>query len=234
MLFSPSIHLSLSPHKSATILPLYHYNSNNNASLVSEDVCPVAIGQDLTDGQMNSLDFTPAHASPTCQGFFEWEGEVKSAKHSCWGCGAEDVYHYKVEPIVEGTNCGTPLNTVSTPELAQVKHLMYEQQNHLLTLEKELKEEKVKVLQLEVNNQELSSRIAHLVLHHVGPTEEALRNIASSLLPFLFRCWSKEFGCKSSSPGDNSCGEAFAGGAESGGSSSSSSVPSLVSNSPIS
>ena len=85
-----------------------------------------------------------------------------------------NIYHYKVEPIVEGTNCGAPLNTVSTPELAQVKHMMYEQQNQLLSLEKELKEEKAKVLQLEVNNRDLSNGVAHLVLYHVGPTEKAL------------------------------------------------------------
>ena len=111
-----------------------NFNYYNNASLVSEDVCPMAIGQELTDEQMNSLDFFPAHTSPTCQGFFEWEGEVKSAKHSCWGCGAKDVYHYKVEPIVEGTNCGVPLNAASTPELVQVKHMMYEQQSCLLAV----------------------------------------------------------------------------------------------------
>ena len=183
---------------------------------------------------MNSLDFLPAHASPSYQGFFEWEGEVKQAKWTCWGCGAEDVYHYKVEPIVEGTNCGAPLNAVLTPELAQVKHMLYEQNSCLLSMEKELKEEKAKVLQLEVNNRELSSGVAHLVLYHIGPTEKALRDITTSLLPFLFRCRSKEFGCKSSSPRDGSFGEAFAGGAGSGHSSSSSSVPSLVSNSPIS
>ena len=116
--FSPhQITFPLSPHKSTIILPLYQYNTNNNlnmscvsvggsffghyttdfnyynnASLVSGGFCPVAIGCDLMEGQMNSLDFLPAHASPTCQGFFEWEGEVKSAKRSCWGCGAEDVY----------------------------------------------------------------------------------------------------------------------------------------------
>ena len=135
---------------------------------------------------------------------------------------------------MEGTNCGAPLNAVSTPELAQVKHMMYEQQSRLLTLEKELKEEKANVFQLEVNNRELSSRVAHLVLYHIGPTEKALRDIASSLLPFIFGCRSEEFRCKSSSPGDGSFGKAFVGGAGSGGSSSSSSVPSLVSNSPIS
>ena len=257
--FLPIKLLSPSPPKSSTIFPLYCYNTNNNldmscvsvggssfghyatnysyynnASLVSENVCPVAIGQELTEGQMNSLDFLPAHASPTCHGFFEWEGEVKSTKCSCWGCGAEDVYHYRVEPIVEGTNCGAPLNAVSTPKLAQVKHMMYKQQNCLLTLEKELKEEKAKVLQLEVNNRELSSRITHLVLCHIGPTEKALKDIASSLLPFIFGCQSEEFRCKSSSPGDGSSGEAFVGGAGSGNSSSTSSVPSLVSNSPIS
>ena len=197
--FLPIKLLSPSPLKLTAILPLYHYNSNNNLdmscvsvsrssfghyttnfnyysneSLVSEDVCPVAIGCELIEGQMNSLDFTPAHASPTCQGFFEWEGEVKSAKRSCWGCGAEDVYHYKVEPIVEGTNCGAPLNAASTPELAQVKHMMYEQQNRLLSLEKELKDEKAKVAQLEVINQDMLAGIIHLITHHIGPTEKAL------------------------------------------------------------
>ena len=117
-----------------------------------------------------------------------------------------------MEPIVEGTNCGAPLNTVSTPKLVQVKHMMYEQQSHLLTLKKELKEEKAKVFQLEVNNWELSSRVTHLVLYHIGPTEKALRDITSSLLPFLFGCCSEEFRCKNSSPGDSLFGEAFVGG----------------------
>ena len=211
-----------------------NYNYFNNESLVSETACPTAVGREANNPQFNNIDFLPQHASLTCAGFFEWEGEVKSAKWTCWGCGAEDIYRYRVEPIMEGTNCGVPLNAVSTPELAQVKHMMYEQQNRLLTLEKELKKEKAKVSQLEVNNRELSSGIVHLVLHHIGPIEKALRDIASSLLPFLFRCCSEEFGCKDSSPGDSLFGEAFVGGARSGGSSSTSSVPSLVSNSPIS
>ena len=90
--------------------------------------------------------------------------------------------HYRMEPIVEGTNYGAPLNAASTPELAQVKHMMYEQQSHLLALEKELKEEKAKVSQLEVNNRDLSSGVAHLVLYHIGPTEKAPRDITSSPL----------------------------------------------------
>ena len=130
-----------SPLKSSTILPLYCYNTANNLhmscvsvgnspfshyatnydyynneSLVSEDICPVAIGRELIDGQINNINFHPTHASDSCEGFFEWEGEIKSTKRSCWGCGAVDVYHYKVEPIVEGTNCGAPLNTVSMSE----------------------------------------------------------------------------------------------------------------------
>ena len=79
----------------------------------------------MTSFQINNIDFRPAHASDSCEGFFEWEGEIKSAKWSCWGCGAVDVYHYKVEPIVEGTTCGALLNAASTSELVQVKHMLY-------------------------------------------------------------------------------------------------------------
>ena len=176
MLFSPSNLPFPSPLSFPIILPLYCYNSTNNlhmsqvsvgnfsfghyvtnydyynnASLVSEDVCPVVIGRELINFQINDINFHPIHTSPTCGGFFEWEGEVKSAKQTCWGCGIIDIYHYKVEPILEGTNCGAPLNTASTLELVQVKHMLYEQNNQLMAMEKELKEEKIKVAKLEVN-----------------------------------------------------------------------------------
>ena len=106
--FLPINLLLPSPLKSSTILPLYCYNTNNNLgmscvsvgrsafghyaanynylnneSLVSEDVCPVVIGRELTNGQINNINFHPAHASDSCKGFFEWEGEIKSAKQSC-------------------------------------------------------------------------------------------------------------------------------------------------------
>ena len=202
---------------------------------MSEYVIPSAIGRDLTSFQINNIDFHLAHTSDSCEGFFEWEGEIKSAKWSCWGCGAVDVYHYKVEPIVEGTTCGAPLGAVSTPELAQVKHMLYEQNNHLLVMGKELKEEKVKVVKLEVNKKDMAGGIIHLIEGHFGPSEKALRGVATTLLPLIFGCRSTVFGCNgSSAPSDGSFGNAFAGGARSGGSSSSSSISPLLSNSPVS
>ena len=45
-------------------------------------------------------------------------------KRSCWGCGARDEYHYQVEPIVEGTNAGGHMEVASTPELANLGHLV--------------------------------------------------------------------------------------------------------------
>ena len=80
------------------------YNFMSNSSLVNFHSHPLPTGSDLPQGQMASLDYDPAHAYPGCQGYFEWEGEVKTAKCSCWGCGARDEYCYRVEPIVEGTN----------------------------------------------------------------------------------------------------------------------------------
>ena len=82
------------------------YNFTSNSSLVNFHSHPTPSSLDLPDGQMASLDYDLAHAYPGCQGYFEWEGEVKTAKHSCWGCGAQDEYRYWVEPIVEGTNAG--------------------------------------------------------------------------------------------------------------------------------
>ena len=258
LLFSLSNHFFLPPSQVITILPLYHYNTSNNLhmsqvsvgnssfghyatnynyytneSLVSENVQPFAIGRELIDGQTNNINFHPTHAYDSCEGFFEWEGEVKTAKQSCWGCGAVDTYVYKVEPIVD--NCGAPLNTASTPELAQVKHMLYEQNNRLLVMEKELKEKKAKVAKLEVNEKDMAGGIIHLIEGHFGPSEKALRGVTTALLPLIFGCWSTVFGCGDSSvPSDGSFGNAFVGGAGSGGSSSSSSVPSLLSDSPVS
>ena len=150
-------------HASVGSSSFSHYATNydyyNNKSLVSEDVCPVVIGRELIDGKINNINFHPTHTSDSCEGFFEWEGKIKSAKWSCWGCGAVDTCVYKVEPIVEGTNCGAPLNAASTPELAQVKHMLYEQNSCLLALEKELKEEKAKVAKLEVNEKDMAGGI---------------------------------------------------------------------------
>ena len=70
------------------------YNFTNNSSLVNFHSHPIPTGSDLPEGQMASLDYDPAHAYPGCQGYFEWEGEVKTAKRSCWGCGAQDEYRY--------------------------------------------------------------------------------------------------------------------------------------------
>ena len=51
------------------------------------------------------------------------------AKCSCWSCGAKDEYCYHVEPIVEGTNAGGYMNAASTPELANLGHLVYQPKN---------------------------------------------------------------------------------------------------------
>ena len=121
---------------------------------------------------------------------------------------------------------------MSTPELAQVKHLLYEQGNCLFALEKELADEK-EVAQLEVNNQDMVAGIVHLIKNHFGPSEKVLQGVTITLLPLLFGCHS-EFRCEGTIPSDGSLGRAFAGGAKSGSSSSSSSIPSLLSNSPVS
>ena len=178
---------------------------------------------------MALLDYDPAHAYPGCQGYFEWEGEVKTAKHSCWGCGAQDKYHYQVEPIVEGTNAGGHMEVASTPELANLGHLVYQLNNKVAFLEQRLGQEEKKVAELEVINRELAVGFEHLMEFHVGPSETALWAAATAFLPFLFGCKLVEFGCKSSAPSDGQSGEAFAGGAGSGGSSSSDRVPPLIS-----
>ena len=94
------------------------------------------MGHDLPDGQMGSLDYDPAHTYPGCQGYFEWEGEVKTARRNCWGCGAVNEYWYQVEPIVEGTNAGGHMDVASTPKLANLGHLVYQMNNKLAFLEK--------------------------------------------------------------------------------------------------
>ena len=101
---------------------------------------------------MASLDYNSAHAYPGCQGYFEWEGEVKTAKCSCWDCGARDEYRYQVEPIVEGTNASGHMEVASTPELANLGHLVYQLNNKVAFLEQCLGEEEKKVAVLEVNN----------------------------------------------------------------------------------
>ena len=98
-----------------------------------------------------------------------------------------NMYVYKVEPIVEGTNCGAPLNTALTPELAQVKHMLYEQNNCLLMLEDKLKK-KAKVVKLEVNVKDMAGGIIHLIEGHFAPSEKALRGVATTLLPLIFSC----------------------------------------------
>ena len=183
------------------------------------------MGHDLPNGQMGSLDYDPAHAYPGCQGYFEWEGEVKTARCNCWGCGATDEYRYWVEPIVEGTNTGGHMDVASTPELANLGYLVYQMNNKWSFLEKCLVEEEKKVAELEVINQELAVGYAHLMEFHVGPSETALRATATTFLPFLFGCKLVEFGCKSTSASDGQSGEAFAGGVRSGSSSSSNRVP---------
>ena len=178
---------------------------------------------------MASLDYDPAHAYPRCQGYFEWEGEVKTAKRSCWGCGAWDEYRYRVEPIVEGTNAGGHMEVASTPELANLGHLVYQLNNKVAFLEQRLGEEEKKVAVLEVNNRELAVGFKHLMEFHVGPSETALWAAATTFLPFLFGCKSVKFGCESSQASDGQFGEAFAGGVRSGSSSSSDRVPPLKS-----
>ena len=171
------------------------------------------MGHDLPNGQMNSLDYNPVHAFPGCQGYFEWEGEVKTAKCSCWGCGAKDKYHYRVEPIVEGTNTGGYMECASTPELANLGHLVYQLNNKLVFVERCLVDEEKKVAELEVINQELAVGYSHLMEFHVGPSETALWAAATAFLPFLFGCKSVKFRCKSTLVSDGQSGEAFAGGA---------------------
>ena len=101
------------------------YNFTNNDSLVQPHSHPTPIGHDLPDGQLNSLDYNLAHAFPGCQGYFEWEGKVKMAKRSCWGCSVKDKYCYRVEPIIKGSNAGGYMDVASTPELANLGHLVY-------------------------------------------------------------------------------------------------------------
>ena len=204
------------------------YNFTSNSSLVNFHSHPTPSGLDLPDGQMASLDYDLAHAYPCCQGYFEWEGEVKTAKHSCWGCGARDEYRYRVEPIVEGTNAGGHMEVASTPELANLGHLVYQLNNKVAFLEQHLGQEK-KVAELEVINRELAVGYAHLMEFHVGPSETALWATATAFLPFLFGCKLVKFGCKSTSASDGQSGEAFAGGVRSGGSSASDRVPPLES-----
>ena len=189
---------------------------------------PIPTGSNLPEGQMASLDYDPAHAYPGCQGYFEWEGEVKMAKHSCWGCGAQDEFCYWVEPIVEGTNAGGHMEVASTPELANLGHLVYQLNNKVAFLEQRLGQEEKKVAELEVINQELAVGFVHLMEFHVGPSETALWAAATAFLPFLFGCKSVKFGCKSSTVSDGQSGEAFAGGVRSGNSSSSNRVPPLI------
>ena len=204
------------------------YNFTSNSSLVNFHSHPLPTGSDLPEGQMASLDYDPAHAYPGCQGYSEWEGEVKTAKCSCWGCSAWDEYRYRVEPIVEGTNASGHMEVASTPELANLGHLVYQLNNKVAFLEQRLGQEEKKVAELEVINQELAVGYSHLMEFHVGPSEAALRAAATAFLPFLFRCKSVKFGCEESAPpSDGQFGEAFAGGVRSGSSSSSDRVPPL-------
>ena len=94
------------------------------------------------------MDYDPAHAYPGCQGYFEWEGEVKTAKCSCWGCRARDEYRYRVEPIVEGTNASGHVEVASTPELVNLGHLVYQLNNKVAFLEQRLGQEEKKVAEL--------------------------------------------------------------------------------------
>ena len=128
------------------------FNFTHNNTLVRPHCHPNPIGHDLPEGQMNSLDYNPAHVYPGCQGTFEWEGEVKTAKRSCWGCGACDEYKYRVEPIVEGTNASGYMEVASTPELANLGHLVYQLNNKLAFFERRLIDEEKKVAELEVIN----------------------------------------------------------------------------------
>ena len=192
------------------------YNFTNNSSLVNFHSHPLPTSSDLPKGQMASLDYDPAHAYPGCQGYFEWEGEVKTAKRSCWGCGARDEYHYWVKPIVEGTNAGGHMEVASTPELVNLGHLVYQLNNKVAFLEQRLGQEEKKVAELEVINWELAVGYSHLMEFHVGPSETALRAAATAFLPFLFGCKSVKFGCEESAlPSDGQFGEAFAGGVRS-------------------
>ena len=124
---------------------------------------------------------------------------------------------------MEGTNCGAPLNAALTPELAQVQHMLYEQNQRLMATEKELMEEKAKVVKLEVNENDMAGGIIHLIKGHFGPSEKALRDVTTALLPLIFGCWSMVFGCKVVCPFRWILGNAFVGGAGSGDSSSRSS-----------
>ena len=128
------------------------YNFTNNESLVCPHLHPTPVVHDLPNGQLNSLDYNPAHAFPGCQGYFEWEGEVKTAKCSCWGCGAKGKYRYRVEPIVEGTNAGGYMECASTQELANLGHLVYQLNDKLVFFECCLADEEKKVAELEVIN----------------------------------------------------------------------------------
>ena len=204
------------------------FNFTSNSSLVNFHSHPLPTGSNLPEGQMASLDYDPAHACPGCQGYFEWEGEVKTAKRSCWGCGAWDEYRHQVEPIVEGMNVGGHMEVASTPELANLGHLVYQLNNKVAFLEQCLVQEEKKVVELEVINRELAVGYSHLMEFHVGPSEAALRAAATAFLLFLFRCKSVKFGCEESAPvSDGQFGEAFAGGIRSGSSSSSDRVPPL-------
>ena len=122
---------------------------------------------------------------------------------------------------MEGTNAGGHMEVASTPELANLGHLVYQLNNKVAFLEQCLGQEEKKVVDLEVNNQELAVGFEHLMEFHVGLSETALQAAATTFLPFLFRCKSVKFGCKSSSPSNGQSGEAFVGGVRSGGSSSS-------------
>ena len=146
-----------------------------------------------------------------------WKQEISPGKQISWQ-----------EPIVEGTNASGYLEAASTPKLANLGHLVYQLNNKVAFLEQRLGSEEKKVAELEVINWELAVGYAHLMEFHVGPSEAALWAAATAFLPFLFRCKSVEFGCKSSEVSDGQSGEAFAGGVRSGSSSSSNRVPPLI------
>ena len=133
-----------------------------------------------------------------------------------------------MEPIVEGTNAGGYMECASTPKLANLGHLVYQLNNKLVFFECQLADEEKKVAELEVINWELAVGYAHLMEFHVGPSEAALRATTTTFLPFLFRCKSVKFGCKSTPVSDGQSGEAFVGGVRSGSSSSSDRVPPLI------
>ena len=119
------------------------------------------------------------------------------------------------------------MEVASTPELANLGHLVYQLNNKVAFLEQRLGQEEKKVAELEVINRELAVGYSHLMEFHVGPSEAALRATATAFLPFLFGCKSVKFGCESTLVSDGQFGEAFAGGVRSGGSSSSDRVPPL-------